>query len=388
MKKVGRQEFAVRARGRGRKQAAGIALAARAMPIAALLLGACSPPPAPPPPAPTVIAAAPVLETGPQDVSYAGEVRPRFEAALAFRVDGKLVARTAHLGEHVHAGQVLAQLDPDDNAAATAAAQAALAAAQSRLGFARQQRDRDAAQLKDDLVSRAQAEQSDSAYAVAAAEVEQRRQELAHAQNQSRYTELLADHDGYITSESAEVGAYVKAGQAVLGLAWDGQSDVVIDVPESRIRQITRGQPASVTLTAAPDRPLQARVRDLAAVADPQSRSFRVRLALSRPQEALLGATAQVRFAAAAAPRRLVLPATALFHDGPAPAVWVVSPADHSLSLRKVEVAAYGSDTITLAGGLAADERVVVQGAHAVNAGEHVDPVAPRSESSGAGERP
>ena len=388
MKKVARQDIALRRRGRGHNPAAGATLAALASAPVTLLLGACSQPPAPPPPAPTVIAAAPVLETGPQDVSYAGEVRPRFEAALAFRVDGKLVARLVHLGEHVRAGQLLAQLDPDDSAAATAAAQAALAAAQSRLGLARQQRERDAAQLKDELVSRAQAEQSDSDFAVAAAEVEQRRQELTHAQNQARYTELLADHDGYITSESAEVGAYLKAGQAVLGLAWDGQSDVVIDVPEARIRQISRGQAASVTLPAAPERPLQARVREVAAVADPQSRSFRVRLALSRPQDALLGATAQVRFAAAAAPRRLVLPATALFHDGPAPAVWVVNPADHTLSLRKVAVAAYGGDTVTLAGGLAAEERVVVQGAHAVNAGEHVDPVAPRAESSGAGERP
>jgi RND family efflux transporter MFP subunit len=176
----------------------------------------------------------------------------------------------------------------------------------------------------------------------------------------------------------------------VLGLAWTGEADVIVDVPENRISEITRGQAARVTLAALPASasPLRAQVRDIAAAADPQSRTFRVKLALAQPDQARLGTTATVRFTASAGAPRLVIPASALFHEGTAAAVWVINAADSTLALRKVDVAAFDADTVTLAGGLAATERVVVQGVHAVDAGERVSPVAPRSEGAGLGEHP
>ena len=48
---------------------------------------------------------------------YAAEVRARTESRLGFRVGGKLLARSANLGDAVRAGQVLAQLDPRRSAA-------------------------------------------------------------------------------------------------------------------------------------------------------------------------------------------------------------------------------------------------------------------------------
>jgi len=76
------------------------------------------------------------------------------------------------------------------------------------------------------------------------------------------------------------------------------------------------------------------------------------------------------------------IPATALFHDGTTPAVWVIGADDRKLSLRPVQIAEYGPETVTLAGGLTAAERIVVQGVHAVNAGAVVTPVEPRAEGA------
>ncbi|MEK9804354.1 MAG: biotin/lipoyl-binding protein, partial [Curvibacter sp.] len=45
---------------------------------------------------------------------FSGEVRPRIESRLGFRVAGKLVSREVELGQRVRAGQVLARLDPQD----------------------------------------------------------------------------------------------------------------------------------------------------------------------------------------------------------------------------------------------------------------------------------
>jgi len=71
------------------------------------------------------------------------------------------------------------------------------------------------------------------------------------------------------------------------------------------------------------------------------------------------------------------VPATALFHDGREPAVWIVKPEADTLELRRVQVLRYDARTVTLSQGLAAGERVVWQGVHTVSAGEKVRPVPP-----------
>jgi multidrug efflux pump subunit AcrA (membrane-fusion protein) len=72
-----------------------------------------------------------------------------------------------------------------------------------------------------------------------------------------------------------------------------------------------------------------------------------------------------------------VLPATALFHDGTQPAVWVVRAADSMLELRRVTVARYNERTIVISQGLKDGEHVVLQGVHTVSAGEKVRAIAP-----------
>ena len=47
-------------------------------------------------------------------MSFAGDVRARYETMLSFRVAGKLLARQVDVGDHVRKGQVLARLDQND----------------------------------------------------------------------------------------------------------------------------------------------------------------------------------------------------------------------------------------------------------------------------------
>jgi membrane fusion protein, multidrug efflux system len=335
--------------------------------------------------APPVEAARPVIALPVQLVDgsprqpFPGEVHARYEMPLSFRVSGQLVARQAHLGDTVKKGQVLAQLDDADATRSQASAAAALEAAEHRLTFATQQRDRDEAQAKQNLISQLQLEQTHDAYASALAARDQAQQQLALAQNQSRYTTLVADRDGSITSEQADVGQVVAAGQAVFGFAWSGDRDVFIDVSEDRLAGIAVGQAAAVTLLALPGETLVGHVRDIAPSADPQSRTYRVKLALDQPgPQVRLGMTAQVSLVASSkAGQGVRIPATALFHQGETPAVWVVRSSDSTLELRPVTVMRYGERDVVVGNGLHAGERVVMQGVHTVSAGEKVAPIAP-----------
>jgi multidrug efflux system membrane fusion protein len=361
-------------RGFARRSAVWLGMAA-----ALVLLSGCGPSAHDAETARPVIALPAQAADGANVLRFPGDIHARYEMPLSFRVPGQLVSREAHLGDTVKKGQVLARLDDADASKNEAAARAALDAAEHRLVFATQQRDRDEAQAKENLISQLQLEQTRDAYTSALANQVQARQQLELAQNQHHYTGLIADRDGAITSEQAEVGQVLAAGQAVFGFAWSGERDVYVDVPESRIGEVKQGQSASVVLSPADGKALTAHVRDIAPAADAASRTYRVKLGLDDvgPQ-VHLGMTAAVALQISAQTSPSVrLPATALFHQGEQPAVWVVRPSDMTLELRPVTVLRYGERDVLVSNGIKAGERVVMQGVHTVTAGEKVAPIDP-----------
>ncbi len=319
--------------------------------------------------------------------SLPGEIDARYTTPLSFRIAGKIIDREVRLGDTVKAGQIVAHLDPSDVEKNVASAQAQLDGAEHRLVYAKQQLERDTAQAQEKLIAPAQLEATQDQYAAAAAQRDQAAQQLALAKNQLQYATLVADHAGFITAENADTGQNVSAGQAVYSLAWSGDVDVVCDAPERALAALAVGTTASVTLPALPGRRLTARVREVAPAADPQSRTYRVKLTLASPgPDVRLGMTADIAFDgqtdADNGAHPFTLPATALFHDGHDPAVWIVRPGDGAadvgtLELRRVQIARYDERTISVSAGLRDGERVVLQGVHTVSAGEKVRAVAP-----------
>jgi RND family efflux transporter MFP subunit len=351
------------------------------IPLAATLvaLAACGKKEAPAPAPRPVVAVAAEADGQPPRATLPGQIESRYSTPLSFRVGGKIVERRVRLGDAVKAGQTVAKLDPADTSKNAASAAAQLEAAEHQLVYAKQQLDRDRAQAAENLIAPAQLEQTQNAYASALAQRNQAQQQAALSADQLKYTTLVADHAGVITSEQADTGQNVTAGQPVYNLAWNGDIDVVCDVPESALTALAVGARASVTLGALPGKSFVARVRELSPAADPQSRTYRAKLTLEAPTpDVRLGMTADVTFAQAGAMQHGVftLPSTALFHDDKEPAVWVVKN-DNALELRRVEVARYGERTVTVTRGLNAGERVVWQGVHTVSAGEKVRVVAP-----------
>ncbi|KVP63928.1 RND transporter MFP subunit [Burkholderia ubonensis] len=348
---------------------------------AALVVAACHPKESAPP-APRPVVAQPARADGVAvSRTLPGEIQPRYATPLSFRIAGKIVERKVRLGDTVKAGQVVALLDRSDVEKNAASAQAQLDAASHRLAFAKQQLDRDRAQARENLIATAQLEQTEDAYTSALAQRDQAQQQLALARNQLRYATLVADHAGHITAEQADTGQNVSAGQPVYQLAWAGDVDVVSDVPEAALAALAPGHTASVTLPSLPGRQFAAKVREVAPAADPQSRTYRVKLSLERPDPVIrLGMTADVAFdglTAGSDAATITLPSTALFHDGQHPAVWVVRAKSDTLELRRVDVARFNERTVTVSHGLQPGERVVLQGVHTVSAGEKVRAIAP-----------
>jgi multidrug efflux system membrane fusion protein len=348
--------------------------------ITVVALSACDRKTAAAPAPRPVVAVAAVADGGAMQASLPAQIEARYSTPLSFRVGGKIIERRVRLGDTVTAGEIVARLDPADNTKNAASARAQLDAAQHQLDYAEQQLVRDREQAKENLISRMQLEQTQNAYATALAQRDQAQAQASLAADQLKYTTLIADKAGVITSEQADTGQNVTAGQAVYNLAWTGDIDVVADVPEGALNALAVGQSANVTLAAVSGKSFAARLREVSPAADPQSRTYRVRLTLEAPTPAVrLGMTADVSFprtAVSGQSQGFTLPSTALFHDGKLPAVWVVTGND-TLALRRVGIARYGERTVTVSNGLQAGDRVVWQGVHTVSAGDKVRVVAP-----------
>ncbi|MDP2263289.1 MAG: efflux RND transporter periplasmic adaptor subunit [Hydrogenophaga sp.] len=350
--------------------------------LSAALMAACSPKPAPEEPVRSVklltVAAGGLVSS----TEFAGEVRARSESRLGFRVGGKLLQRPAEVGQRVKAGDLLAQLDPQDLALSSQAAQAQVSAAQT-------QRDLAAADLKrfEDLkaqgfVSGAEIERRQASLQAAEASLRQARAQGSVQGNQATYARLLADGPGVILAVEADVGQVVAAGTPVVRLARDGARDVVIAVPEDRVAQLRPGLPAQVRLWAAaadsPATALSAVVREVAASADPVTRTYQVKLALPEGTPVSLGATAYVTLApaAGAAPAVIKLPTSALMRsEAGAPqstSVWVFDAASSTVQARPVSVAGADGNEVVITGGLQPGEEVVAAGVHVLAPGQKV----------------
>ncbi|CAE6833444.1 Multidrug resistance protein MdtE [Paraburkholderia nemoris] len=347
----------------------------------AILLSACHRGEVAPPEPKPVVALAVHPDASTPTASLPAQVEARYSTPLSFRVGGKVIERKVHLGDTVKAGQIVALLDPTDLRNNLVNARAQLDAAEHRLVYAKQQLDRDQAQIQAHLIAPAQMEQTEDAYATALAQRDSQLAQMALATDHLRYATLTADHDGVIKSEDADTGQNVQADQAVYHIDWTGSVDIVCDAPEQALGALTVGSKARVSLSALPGKSFEASVREVSPAADPQSRTWRVKLTLAAPgAEVRLGMTANVAFDAAsdvaeAAP--FALPVTALFHKGENPAVWVVRAGRDTLELRTVSIVRYGERTVSVVGGLHDGDRVVMQGVHAVSANQHVQVVAP-----------
>ena len=168
-------------------------------------------------------------------VELSGEVVPRYESRLGFRVGGKIVARKVEVGSAVRRGQVLMQLDPSDLQLSQVQAKAAVAAAESNLTLAKAELERYRELHDKQFVSQAVLDAKQAAYQSASAGHEQALAALKVQVNQSSYTTLVADADGVVTAIDAEVGQEVGAGMPVVRVARSGDTEVRVSIPEDRV---------------------------------------------------------------------------------------------------------------------------------------------------------
>jgi membrane fusion protein, multidrug efflux system len=304
---------------------------------------------------------------------FAGDVRARVESRLGFRVGGKIVRRQAELGQRVKAGQVLAQLDPQDYQLAAESARAQVAAALTNRDLAAADFKRYAALKDQNFISGAELERRETTLKSAQAQLDQAKAQLASQGHQAEYTSLVADASGVITAIEAEPGQVVSAGTPVVRIAQDGPRDVVFSVPEDKVTAIKPGSDVSVRVWAE-NATLDGKVREVAASADPATRTYAVKVGLDASATPPLGATVYISpkaLSMVGAPV-IKLPTSALRKEGQGTAVWVVDKATMTVKSQPVQIATADGNDAVIGSGLQPGMMVVSAGVHVLSPGQKV----------------
>jgi len=307
-----------------------------------------------------------------ETVSLTGHIRAKDQVSVAFRLDGRMIERPVNVGDVVKAGQVIAQLDAQNQQNSLGSAQADLASAEAtltqvRLAFGRQQK-----LLAGGWTTQARFDDAQQALATAQAQVESAQAHLRIAKDQLSYTVLLAAAPGVVTAVGAEPGEVVRAGQMVVQLAQNGGRDAVFDAPEELIRTGPRDPLVEIVLTDDPQVKATGRVREVAPQADSATRTFQVKVGITDPPEAMrLGSTVTGSIELSAPPG-VEVPASALTQADGRPAVWLVDPQSQTVSLQSVDILRYDPATVIVSQGLQTGEVVVTAGVQTLRPGQKV----------------
>jgi RND family efflux transporter MFP subunit len=301
---------------------------------------------------------------------FSGDVRPRYESRLGFRVGGKISARKVDVGTVVKRGQVLMQLDPQDLRLGQAQAQANLRAAQTNYELARADMKRYQDLRSQNFVSQAVLDQKVAAAHSAQASMEAARAAAREQSNQTGYASLESDTDGVVTGIDAEVGQVVQPGAPVVRVARTDEKEVVIGVPEDQVDQLRNVSDVKVKLWADPNRSIAGKIREVSPVADPATRTYTVKVSIPAQDDVRLGMTAVVQLAHAGGAAGIKVPLSALYQNKGATSVWLIE--NGAVRLVPVQVAGVSGNDVLLGGGVKPGQSIVTAGVNLLKPGQKV----------------
>src|SRR5690242_17297457 len=268
-----------------------------------------------------------------------GYVVARTHASVSAKILGRLATLSVHEGSHVKSGEIIATIEGADYAAQLAVARTAEAQFDAQVKQAERDLKRAEELRRQNLTSDADLENAQTRLDVLRSQKASAHAESDLAAATYENTRVRAPFDGTILRKDAEVGEIVAPSSAgggltrtaIVTMADLGTLDVEVDVNEAYIAQIVNGQNARITLDAYPDTSFAGRVRQVVPTADRQKATVQVKVSiLDHDPRILPEMGAKVLFVrdaghtAAAAPRRVMVPAAAVVQDASGARVWVI----------------------------------------------------------------
>lgn len=303
-------------------------------------------------PVPVMVAAAYWVEHAAVE-EVVGTVRSKQQALVEAKIAGRVEQYLAAPGQTVKAGELLARLDAREIATKVDSAKALL-----------EQADRELARYRklvaQNAASRQELDAVEARQKVAAAQ-------LTEAETLLGYARVVAPFDGVITRKLAEVGDLAMPGKPLAEVESPSGLRFEADLPEAILDRVSMGQ----TMTARIGRVVtEAKVSEIAPIADALSRTFRVKMDLLKTEGLRSGQFGRVAVPVAEE-RVLAAPAPAVTRRGQLEGVFVVR--DGRAWLRLVKTGRQVKGGIEVLSGLEPGELVVKEAPAGMVDGQRVE---------------
>jgi RND family efflux transporter MFP subunit len=370
--------------------------------------------------APTVAVARVATGTVAQTLTIAAEFRPFQEIEVHAKVAGYVKTINVDVGDRVHAGQLLAELeipelrdDLRENAAAVKRATEDVNRAAADLQRAESAHDvthlastrlASVSKARPNLVAQQDLDDASGRDRVAEAQVATAKAALASAQEQLEiaqagqtktqtlidYTRINAPFDGVITRRYADQGAMIQAGTSsqtqampIVTLSQNSRLRLVIPVPESAVSRIHVGTPVTVNVQSL-HRTVPGTVARIADRLDTDTRTMRVEVDVPNTNLQLVpGMYADASLVLDRVDSVLVAPTEAVDRSDTTSSVLIVAP-DNSVRLQDVTLGLEAADRIEVKTGLHAGDLLVLGNRSQLKPGTRVIPKVTTTSASGA----
>jgi len=321
-------------------------------------LAACgSPPPPAPRSKPANLASMAVQpKTTRREQDWDGVVEAVNQATMYAQTSGRVVELPYDVNDYVKAGAVIVRFTDVEQKSARRQAQAQLASAKASYNEAEASYRRISEVYARKLVSKADYDQAVARRDAARAALNSAQAGLREVGQKLDYTTVRAPYEGYVTKRWVHVGEAVQPGQPLISGVSLKQLRVTVQVPQSAIEAIRKFHSAEIILNGDDGTRVEASKVTVFPYADPQTHTFDVRLELNGEHTGLYpGMTVKVAFAVGET-RRMLVPVSALWHQGEVTGLYVLGK--NGVSLRQVRTGDRYGDDVDILSGLNAGERI------------------------------
>jgi membrane fusion protein, multidrug efflux system len=282
-------------------------------------------------------------------------VRPKLSASVSAKVSGSIQQVFVVPGQAVKSGDPLVQIDARE-------IQARLDQAQAVREQAGKDLERFKTLLKQNGVTQQEFDAAQSRFRVAdGAAVE--------AQTMLAYTRILAPFDGIVTVKRVDVGDLATPGKPLVDVEDPTTLRLEADVPEALVEKIKLAQQLKASIPNV-GTVLQGTVAEVAPIADPASRTFRVKLDLPSTPGLRSGLFGRVAVPVSEVDA-IRVPVSAVVVRGQMEIAFVV--VERRAQLRLVKTGKQLGAEVEIVSGLSPGERLVMEGAPQLQDGQPVE---------------
>jgi len=290
-------------------------------------------------------------------VDWPGTVTARVTADVAPTVQARVLEVRVQAGSAVRRGDIIATLDDRDLAARTQQGGAALAAAEAQAQQAEADLRRARLLFQKQAFTQQDLDAAEARAKTARAQAAQARDALTEARVRLGETLVRAPFDGVVATRLVDPGDTAGPGQPVAVLQDPSALRVEADLAEGCAAALAIGLELPV-LVGTPPVEMRARLDELAPVADPRSRTRRVKATLLGDGTLRPGAFVALRLACGSH-RGLLVPAAAVWRSGQLETVRIV--VDGAPRLRSIRTGKAVGDRVEVLSGLHAGDQVLLE---------------------------